>query len=95
MMYHYDKGHISNCSKCRHVAEVPGCIFHEGYKASKDNYPCDVNGHRLMTLKEANEILECHGIGYSTSEFVQALQVREERNELIKKDKKNDEDGKN
>jgi hypothetical protein len=54
-----------------------------------------MNGHRLMTLKEANEILECHGMGYSTSEFVQALQVREERNELIKKDKKNDEDGKN
>ena len=53
-----------------------------------------VSNHDLEEIKEANEILECHGMGYSTSEFVQALQVREERNELIKKDKKNDEDGK-
>ena len=46
-MYHYDNGNIYDCSKCRHIAKVPGCIFHADYHPSKDNYPCDENGNRI------------------------------------------------
>lgn len=35
-----------------------------------------------MTQKEAREIIRTHGLGYSTLEFIQALQVIEEDNEL-------------
>lgn len=35
-----------------------------------------------MTREEAREIIRTHGLGYSTSEFIQALQVVEEDNEL-------------
>lgn len=35
-----------------------------------------------MTLEEAREIIRTHGLGYSTLEFTQALQVIEEDNEL-------------
>lgn len=35
-----------------------------------------------MTQEEAREIIRTHGLGYSTSEFIQALQIVEEDNEL-------------
>lgn len=35
-----------------------------------------------MTREEAREIIRTHGLGYSTSEFIQALRVIEEDNEL-------------
>ena len=35
-----------------------------------------------MTQEEAREIIRTHGLGYSTLEFIQALQVIEEDNEL-------------
>ena len=34
-----------------------------------------------LTLEEAREIVKIHGLGYSTSEFIQALQIIEEYNE--------------
>lgn len=35
-----------------------------------------------MTQEEAREIIRTHGLGYSTLEFTQALQIVEEDNEL-------------
>jgi len=47
-MYHFDNGKIYNCLKCRHVAFVPGCIFHKDYKPSENNYPCDMHGNSFF-----------------------------------------------
>ena len=46
-MYHYDKGHIYNCHKCKHPGRVPGCIYHKDYIPSSDNYPCDWQGNKI------------------------------------------------
>ena len=51
-MYHYDNGHIYNCHKCKHVARVPGCIYHKDYRPSENNYPCDMKGERIVCKKE-------------------------------------------
>lgn len=33
--------------ECRHVALVPGCIFHKDYVPSENNYPCDFDGNQI------------------------------------------------
>lgn len=51
-MYHFDNGHIYDCSKCRHVALTPGCIFSKDYRPSENNYPCDANGNPLKPARK-------------------------------------------
>jgi len=57
-MYHYDNGYIYNCHKCKHVAIVPGCIYHKDYHPSENNYPCDWKGERIMTQEEKKLLLK-------------------------------------
>lgn len=51
-MYHFDNGRIYNCKECRHVAMMPGCIFHKDYKPSERNYPCDMNGNPIIQTRK-------------------------------------------
>jgi len=51
----------------------------------KTKYSTDLQERYRLTLEEAREIIRTHGLGYSTTEFVQALQVIEEHNELKNK----------
>jgi hypothetical protein len=46
------------------------------------SYETDLQERYHLTLEEAREIVRTHGLGYSTTEFVQALQVIEEHNDL-------------
>ena len=48
-------------------------------------YSTNLQERYRLTLEEAREIIRTHGLGYSTTEFVQALQVIEEHNELKNK----------
>ena len=48
-------------------------------------YSTELQVRYHLTLEEAREIIRTHGLGYSTLEFTQALQVIEEYNELTGK----------
>lgn len=48
-------------------------------------YSTELQARYHLTLEEAREIIRTHGLGYSTLEFTQALQVIEEYNELTGK----------
>ena len=48
----------------------------------KTKYDTELQTRYHLTLEEAREIIRTHGLGYSTLEFIQALQVIEEDNEL-------------
>ena len=48
----------------------------------KTKYNTELQERYRLTLEEAREIIRTHGLGYSTLEFTQALQVIEEDNEL-------------
>ena len=48
-------------------------------------YDTDLQARYRLTLEEAREIVNTNGLGYSTTEFVQALQVIEEHIDLIEK----------
>jgi len=57
----------------------------------KVKYSTELQARYHLTLEEAREIIKTHGLGYSTLEFTQALQVIEENNELnMSKSNKND-----
>lgn len=48
----------------------------------KTKYRTELQARYHLTPEEAREIIRTHGLGYSTLEFTQALQVIEEDNEL-------------
>lgn len=50
-------------------------------------YDTDLQARYRLMLEEAREIVNTNGLGYSTTEFVQALQVIEEHIDLIEKQK--------
>lgn len=48
----------------------------------KTKYSTKLQAKYHLTPEEAREIIRTHGLGYSTLEFTQALQIIEEDNEL-------------
>lgn len=48
----------------------------------KTKYRTELQARYHLTPEEAREIIRTYGLGYSTSEFIQALQIVEEDNEL-------------